>query len=390
MHIGRLSAYLWPGDFLLEDVVIEGKHPGDRPFLQAKRLRVSISWLTLLRFNPEHRALFAEVRMTDWKMVIEAWPGQGTSFPKFLPKNPRKGPKLFSTTVRYVYGLRGDLIYEDHGTPWKIHAPDLNFALVRAENLNSYVGTTTSSNGLVQIQNFLPMRTDFTARFTLAAPILQLHHVDLRTDGARTSVHGVVDLAHFPEATYELDSQLDFARMRELYFANEAWRVAGTGDSRARSTCSPGGYQLKGGFDSALATLRTPGRTLLFPNLHGDLEWQPKRFAVSDAGSGFYGGRSKFSYLLAPLGSPEGSTATFGFTYDDVDLQSFVRGIDWRDMDLRGRASGQQRHDLAQRPVQHDDDRLGARIRDAAARIGGRAGGHAGVIASTCSRTGAL
>ena len=86
MHIGRLSAYLWPGDFLLEDVVIDGKHPGDRPFLSARRIRVSVPWLTLIRFRPEQRALFAEVRMTDWKMSIETWPGQGSSLPKFLPK----------------------------------------------------------------------------------------------------------------------------------------------------------------------------------------------------------------------------------------------------------------------------------------------------------------
>ena len=147
-------------------------------------------------------------------------------------------------------------------------------------------------------------------------------------------------------------------------------------DSRARSTCSPVGYQLKGGFDSALATLRTPGRTLLFPNLHGDLEWQPTQFAVSDAGSGFYGGRSKFSYLLAPLGSPGGSTATFGFNYDNVDLQAFSRGIEWRDMDLRGRASGH--NDMTWHNGRFSTTMTGdgTRVRDAAARIGGRAGGH--------------
>ena len=179
MHIGRLSAYLWPGDFLVEDVVIDGKHPGDRPFLTAKRIRLSVSWLTLLRLNREQRGLFTEVRLTDWKMVLETWPGEGSSLPKFLPKNPSKGPKPFTTTVRFVYALRGDLIYEDHGVPWQVHAPNLNFALVRAENLNSYVGTAKFSGGLVQIQNFLPMRTEFTTRFTLEAPLLRLHHIDL-------------------------------------------------------------------------------------------------------------------------------------------------------------------------------------------------------------------
>src|SRR6266480_1323851 len=33
MHIGRLSAKVTPGVFVVEDLVIEGLDPGDRPFL---------------------------------------------------------------------------------------------------------------------------------------------------------------------------------------------------------------------------------------------------------------------------------------------------------------------------------------------------------------------
>ena len=33
MHIGRLSAKLTPGEFVVEDLVIEGLTPQDRPFL---------------------------------------------------------------------------------------------------------------------------------------------------------------------------------------------------------------------------------------------------------------------------------------------------------------------------------------------------------------------
>jgi len=49
---------------------------------------------------------------------------------------------------------------------------------------------------------------------------------------------------------------------------------------------------------------------------------------------------TRFSYGLAPLGTPEGSTAKFGFAYNNVDMQAFVRALEWRDMDLRGRVSG--------------------------------------------------
>ena len=36
MHIGKLSAKITPGVFVVEDVVIDGLQPGDRPFLRSK------------------------------------------------------------------------------------------------------------------------------------------------------------------------------------------------------------------------------------------------------------------------------------------------------------------------------------------------------------------
>ena len=341
MHIGRLSAYLWPGDFLLEDIVIDGKHPGDRPFLQAKRLRVSVPWLTLLRFRPENRALFAEVRLTDWKMVIETWPDESSSFRSSCRSDPSTGPKRFTTTVRYVYAMRGDLVYEDHGVPWKVHAPNLNFALVRAENLQSYVGTTTFSDGVVQIQNFLPMRTDFTTRFTLDAPMLRLHHIDLLTDGARSNVHGVVDLAHFPEA--DLRDRIRSSTSRACASSTSRPRTGGSTAGRDQRLVPhvPEWVPAAGATSTAPSPrCARPAGHSCFRACRGGLLWQPREFTVADAGSDFYGGRSRFSYQLAPLGTPAGSTATFGFGYDNVDLQAFSRGIDWRSMDLRGRASG--------------------------------------------------
>ena len=38
MHIGRLSAKLTPGEFVVEDLLIEGLTPPDRPFLKAKTI----------------------------------------------------------------------------------------------------------------------------------------------------------------------------------------------------------------------------------------------------------------------------------------------------------------------------------------------------------------
>src|SRR5688572_955210 len=46
MRIGRLSARLLPGVFVVEDLVIEGLRPEDRPFLTAKKITVRLPWWT--------------------------------------------------------------------------------------------------------------------------------------------------------------------------------------------------------------------------------------------------------------------------------------------------------------------------------------------------------
>ena len=48
VHVGRLSMYLWPGRFLIEDIVIEGLEPEHEPFFTGREVVISTSWLALL------------------------------------------------------------------------------------------------------------------------------------------------------------------------------------------------------------------------------------------------------------------------------------------------------------------------------------------------------
>ena len=47
LHIGAISAEMSPGVFVLSDLMIEGLEPGDRPFFQARRIRVHVPWWTM-------------------------------------------------------------------------------------------------------------------------------------------------------------------------------------------------------------------------------------------------------------------------------------------------------------------------------------------------------
>ena len=79
MHIGRLSALITPGLFALDDVVIEGRHAGDRPFFNAGRIYVYVPWWTLFQ-----NQLHVELGLTDWRMVVERW-RDGHNVPRLTP-----------------------------------------------------------------------------------------------------------------------------------------------------------------------------------------------------------------------------------------------------------------------------------------------------------------
>ena len=126
MTIGGLSVRLLTGTFIVENLLIGGLHPGDRPFLTAKRIEISLPLSALI-----HReVLFESVRMTGWTMAVETWPNGQHSFPKFTRDGP-KGPKRFVTTVRSVRATEGQFIFEDHGTPWSTVARNLEVTVTR-------------------------------------------------------------------------------------------------------------------------------------------------------------------------------------------------------------------------------------------------------------------
>jgi hypothetical protein len=343
MHIGKLSAYISPGNFALDDVVIEGLTPDARPFLRAKRITLHVPWWTLVGNRLEF-----EVRMTGWTMVVEQWPDGHQSFPHLaLPGGG--GPSKITKTVDSVFADRGEFIFEDHGTPWSVDVRNLNVDLVHAPMLvaslgSQYVGRVRSSGGTVRIQDFLPMSADLGASFVVDKGLIRLHRIDLVTDGAVSHVTGVVDTSHWPEQTYQVDSRLDFARMREIFFAHESWRISGEGRFLGAFHLYRGGRELKGDFTSTVAGLNLDpaggGGELRFPGLRGSLDWLPRSFVVSKATSDLLGGRTSFNYGIVGFGSPGGAEATFAAEYADVDMGAFARYAGVQLIDLAGSANG--------------------------------------------------
>jgi hypothetical protein len=223
MTIGRISAYVTPGKFAFEDVVIKGPKPGDRPFLTARRITVTLPWWTLFR-----KELFIEIRMTGWRMVIEKAPN--VLLPRFRSKDPNRRPFPYKIRELAVYASDGEFTYDDRVSPWSVIGRNLSVSVVRASNLNTYVGMAEFSDGTVRIQDFEPMQADFRTRFQINGGVVNLKHIDLITDGAESHVAGFVNFGNWPQQEYQIQSTVDFNTMRELFFAKAGWRLSGEGE----------------------------------------------------------------------------------------------------------------------------------------------------------------
>ena len=338
MHIGRLSVHLWLGQFVVEDLVIEGLTPQSRPFLTAKRINVSMPWSTLF----SRRIVLDEIEMSDWQMYAEVLPGGRHNFPRFSSSRPRTR-SAWTTTLSYIRAHHGEFVFEDHETPWSTTGRNLDIVIARPTS--EYRGQATFSNGVIQIQRYEPMRADLVTNFRVVDGKVVLDKIDLKSDGARSTMTGVVDASHWPEQTYNVHSQIDFSRMREIFFAHDAFTLSGNGDfngtfhlfkeqvgGRTRT-----GRELKGTFtgpDFGVNDYR-------FPNLAGSVLWVPERLEVTKATAGLYGGTAAFSYSMAPLGVKGlRPTGTFAVDYQTVDLTTLTNALEVKGLRLAGTASG--------------------------------------------------
>ena len=128
-HIGKLKIRLLTGEFELDDLVIEGLRPADRPFMTAKRVFVNLPWWTFIT----HQLIVENVDMDGCDMLVEQFPNGKHSFPRVKgpprpkPTKPSRWP--MTTTVRQVTAKNGRFSYDDHSTPWRVVCPNLHVSV---------------------------------------------------------------------------------------------------------------------------------------------------------------------------------------------------------------------------------------------------------------------
>ncbi len=339
LHIGRLSAKITPGVFVVEDLVIEGLEPAHRPFLRAKQIEVVVPWWTIFT----RKLVIESVEMTDWQMLVETWPDSPEypngrhNFPRFVKESKSKGPKRLTTTLRWMLASRGSFTYEDHGTPWSTAATDLRISISRGLVDTKYRGRASFGDSTIVIQSYEPFHARMDSRFTIEGSDLQFSRMDLVSEGAASAITGSIDMGKWPEQTYRIRSAIDFPTQKDIFFHHEKFTASGQGDFQGTFHLFKGGRELKGTFTSPVAGVNA----WRFPDLKGSVLWVPDRLEVTNATSGLYGGTARFDYILAPFGKPGVPTrAVWDVSYRDVSLARLTDFLETRGLRLDGRATG--------------------------------------------------
>ena len=354
VSIGRLGTSLLPGRFLVEDLVIGGLEPGDRPFFEADQLVISTAWLPLLHGE----VLVDAVDLRGWRMLVEGFEDGRQTFPRIVARRdgagqtdgaaagtgdagapaPEEEPAWrFVMTVQYLRAHDGEFVYEDHGAPWSITAPNIDLTMAKT---TGYGGRASFSGGTLRIDDFEPMTMSMDAHYALDGGLVDLMRVDLRADGFDALVDGHVDMLNWPESTYHIrESAIDLPVMKEVFFAGDDFTVTGDAEFTGQWHLFDGGRELTGLFTSANPVLSG----LDFPALDGDLIWTRDRFEITRAHSAFYGGDLDFTFAMKPLGAPEPGVATFIPMVESTDLEPLLDALGVQGARPLGRLDGEAR-----------------------------------------------
>jgi TamB, inner membrane protein subunit of TAM complex len=315
VRIGSLRIRLLTGRVLVENILVEGVRPGDRPFFTAQRIAVGIDWRPAFSRRPD--ITISSVEMTGWRMLVEKWQ-TGDSFPKL--KRDTSAPKregAVKVTLRHLRAWQGEFAYEDHVTPWSVICRNLD---VTIGNRPKYHGSATFTGGTVAIQRYVPMWANMKAQFTIDGSRVHVERVDLESDGARSVARGDVNLARWPEMLYQVESRVHFPRMRQLFFKDASWDLTGDGDFNGTFRLFKGGHDLSGTFTSPVAGVNA----YRFPSLSGSLQWTPRALEVREARARVFDGNARFSYSMKPLGRDVRPMARFDATVNGIDLVRFT------------------------------------------------------------------
>ena len=141
--------------------------------------------------------------------------------------------------------------------------------------------------------SYVPMSARMKAQFAIDGPRIHLDRIDMDTDGATTVATGDVDMAHWPEQTYQVQSRVNFPRMQQLFFKDEKWTRHRRRQLHGHvPSVQEAGPDLAG---HVLQRCRRRQRLPLPRSCTARCDGRKTAFDIVNAGSKFFGGDARFT-----------------------------------------------------------------------------------------------
>ena len=234
-------------------------------------------------------------------MVVETFPDGRHNFTEVPQRQPAGPARAFTTTLQLRAGAHA--ASSSTRTTARRGAPSRATSTSRSRSSRLPRRRRASAAAPCTIQQYEPMWADMSdVRSASTAARSLLDRIDLETDGATSPVTGVVDVGALARADATTStSRVHFPRMREIFFAQRHFTLAGEGDFAGTFHLFKGGRELTGTFTSDEAGAQlvpVPG-----PARHAALGARALRGDRRDGE--LLRRHARFDYTMAPLGKPD-------------------------------------------------------------------------------------
>ena len=246
-----LSIHLLTGRVLVERPDDRRAAPG-RPSVLHRRSgsRSSLDWSAGVRAEAgDHHHVGRDDRLADARREVGR---RGTTSRVHAATTAAAGGRSrFTTTLKY---LRACAASSRTRITRRRGASSAATSTSTSGTCRSITGTATFTGGTVTIQDYVPMWANMKARVRdrrpAHSPRSHRPRHRRRDDRRRTATS---TSAHWPEQTLPGEVAREFPRMREMFFTDETWELAGDGDFTGTFHLFKGGRDLTGTFTSDLA-----------------------------------------------------------------------------------------------------------------------------------------
>ena len=119
------------------------------------------------------------------------------------------------------------MTYVDHGTPWRVVAPNMRVTLFRRPERNDYGGTAPSTAARSRSRATRVRRARCSRRSAWSPPNLHFDHINLMTDGAESVLVGDLQMNRWPEQIYTVSRRSTSRRRRASTSTRQNFAASG-------------------------------------------------------------------------------------------------------------------------------------------------------------------